>query len=281
MKELNKKFEFEPIMENLATEINNKVRKYYEEYYLDELGLPNYKTLIENRLKEDETYINTVNRIKPLLPFFYQPIDNQKVMIDGAGTGQEFVTFHQLGYDVYGIEPYQKAIDILKLKCQYYNVDENKIAKAYAEDLPFEKNYFDLVWSFTVLEHVQDVKKSIEEIYRVLKPGGWAFLGMPDYKHFYEPHYKLFIPAFLPVPIIRLILKLKGRPNKFAKHGINYINTKKVRNILQDLDFDSMLVHHHWPEEWKKRRSFGMSLVYWTIKLFGNPRDQWWLIRKR
>ncbi len=239
------------------------------------------KNLINNRLVEDDKYVETVNRVKHLIPFFRDPVKGQKVLIDGAGTGQELITFFKQGYEVYGIEPYNKAIEILHLKCDYYNIPKDRIFQANAEDLPFTNEYFDMVWCFTVLEHVQNVEQSIKEIYRVLKPGGWAFLGMPDYNHFYEPHYKLYIPSFLPVPVIRLILSLSGRPTKFAKSGINYVNTKKVRNILQHLNFDSMLLYHSWPLEWKEHRTFGMNIIYWTVRFFGNPRDQWWIIRKK
>ena len=44
--------------------------------------------------------------------------------------------------------------------------------EAYAEELPFSDNSFDLVSCCDVLEHVNDVPKVISEISRVLRPGG-------------------------------------------------------------------------------------------------------------
>lgn len=44
--------------------------------------------------------------------------------------------------------------------------------QAYAEDLPFEDNTFDLITCCDVLEHVTDLSKVISEISRVLRPGG-------------------------------------------------------------------------------------------------------------
>jgi ubiquinone/menaquinone biosynthesis C-methylase UbiE len=43
-----------------------------------------------------------------------------------------------------------------------------------AENLPFATNTFDTVYSFGVLHHTPDTKKAIDEVYRVLKPGGKA-----------------------------------------------------------------------------------------------------------
>jgi SAM-dependent methyltransferase len=45
--------------------------------------------------------------------------------------------------------------------------------------MPFEDNRFDVVLCNHVLEHVDDSHKSMTEIYRVLKPGGWAVMQVP------------------------------------------------------------------------------------------------------
>ena len=46
-------------------------------------------------------------------------------------------------------------------------------------DLPFEDNSFDIVFCNHVLEHIEDDTKAMQELYRVLKPGGWAMLQVP------------------------------------------------------------------------------------------------------
>lgn len=45
-----------------------------------------------------------------------------------------------------------------------------------AEMLPFPDNHFDIVYSNGVLHHTPDTPKTIEEVYRVLKPGGLAVI---------------------------------------------------------------------------------------------------------
>ncbi|MFN2422447.1 MAG: class I SAM-dependent methyltransferase [Cryomorphaceae bacterium] len=49
-------------------------------------------------------------------------------------------------------------------------------------DVPFEADSFDAVICNHVLEHVEDDRRCMRELYRVLRPGGWAIMQVPvDY----------------------------------------------------------------------------------------------------
>ncbi|WP_074537028.1 class I SAM-dependent methyltransferase [Cellulophaga baltica] len=52
--------------------------------------------------------------------------------------------------------------------------------KADICDLPFADNSFDIIFCNHVLEHIPDDTKAMEEIYRILKPNGWAILQIPQ-----------------------------------------------------------------------------------------------------
>ncbi|QHI38547.1 Demethylrebeccamycin-D-glucose O-methyltransferase [Kordia antarctica] len=52
--------------------------------------------------------------------------------------------------------------------------------KADICDLPFEDNSFDTILCNHVLEHIPDDTKAMQELYRVLKPGGMAILQIPQ-----------------------------------------------------------------------------------------------------
>ena len=51
--------------------------------------------------------------------------------------------------------------------------------KIDATSIPFADNQFDVILCSHVLEHIEQDTMAIKELYRVLKPGGWAFLAVP------------------------------------------------------------------------------------------------------
>tara|TARA_B100000787_G_scaffold145471_1_gene115678 strand:+ start:17959 stop:18723 length:765 start_codon:yes stop_codon:yes gene_type:complete len=46
-------------------------------------------------------------------------------------------------------------------------------------NIPFEKNYFDVIIANHVLEHVEDFHLVLAEFYRVMKVGGWGVFQVP------------------------------------------------------------------------------------------------------
>ena len=52
--------------------------------------------------------------------------------------------------------------------------------KADICDLPFDNNSYDIIFCNHVLEHIPDDTKAMQELFRVLKPGGMAILQIPQ-----------------------------------------------------------------------------------------------------
>ena len=92
----------------------------------------------------------------------------------GCGRGGLLAKMRFLGFDVHGCEPSATAAAVaqgmgLSVKCS---------------DLPgahYPSDHFDVVHVRSVLEHVHDPTAVISEIKRILKPGGLAYIDVPNH----------------------------------------------------------------------------------------------------
>ena len=83
------------------------------------------------------------------------------------------------------IAPEQCFLDIFRKQenLEYTTSDlESPIADVKADicDLPFKDNSFDVVFCNHVLEHIADDKKAMQELFRVMKKGGFGIFQIPQ-----------------------------------------------------------------------------------------------------
>lgn len=82
------------------------------------------------------------------------------------GCGEGFLLAAQKGGDKFAVDLSIEAIRKAKARAQAH------FSLALAERLPFPSHYFDLVTSVGVMEHFLDTEEALNEIRRILKPGG-------------------------------------------------------------------------------------------------------------
>ncbi|MEP0214572.1 MAG: methyltransferase domain-containing protein [Cellulophaga sp.] len=66
---------------------------------------------------------------------------------------------------------------------EYTTTDlESPLADVKADicNLPFKDNTYDVIFCNHVLEHIPDDTKAMQEMYRILKPGGWGIFQIPQ-----------------------------------------------------------------------------------------------------
>ncbi len=104
-------------------------------------------------------------------------INSDSVVIDvGCGSGTTAVALCKssgcqiAGVDLSGVR-IANAIDSLDDESREVQ-DKVSFKKGSATDLPIEDNSFTHAWSQATIYHVPDKVKVLEEVYRVLKPGG-------------------------------------------------------------------------------------------------------------
>ena len=95
----------------------------------------------------------------------------------GCGGGYEGLLFAGYGASNVGVDFSFNAVDFTKKLLEKAKF-QGTTYQAEAEHLPFRDNSFDFVYSSGVLHHTPNTEKAIKEIFRVLKTGGQAVIGL-------------------------------------------------------------------------------------------------------
>lgn len=96
-----------------------------------------------------------------------------KVLEIGCGLGTDGAQFAEAGADYTGVDLTEAAVELARKRFELFNVS-GTFQTADAENLDFPDENFDLVYSHGVLHHTPDTQKAIDEVHRVLRPGGRA-----------------------------------------------------------------------------------------------------------
>lgn len=104
-----------------------------------------------------------------------------KILSIGTGTGDDLKILKAFGNN-YVTDILPEALAVVP--------DEDCFEKRLADamDLPYEEGFFDIVVSFDVFEHIEDDKKAVSEVYRVLKKGGSLVYSVPAGPGLFSSH---------------------------------------------------------------------------------------------
>jgi len=98
-----------------------------------------------------------------------------KVLEIGCGLGTDGAQFAKAGADYTGVDLTNAAIELARKRFELFGLT-GKFQVADAENLDFPDESFDVVYSHGVLHHTPDIDAAVQEIRRVLKPGGRAIV---------------------------------------------------------------------------------------------------------
>jgi 2-polyprenyl-3-methyl-5-hydroxy-6-metoxy-1,4-benzoquinol methylase len=125
--------------------------------------------------------LNLINSLQPA---------KGRILDIGAGTGDFLSVAKKNGWQTIGVEPSDKA-KAIALKKEVSFVEDT------AE---LEKQSFDVITMWHVLEHVPNLDNQIKELKRLLKPNGSLIVAVPNFKSFDAKYYGAFWAAY-DVPI--------------------------------------------------------------------------------
>jgi len=96
----------------------------------------------------------------------------KRVLEVGIGAGTDFLQWIRAGAEAYGIDLTEESVRNVQQRLSAYGMKAADVRVSDAENLPYQDNFFDLVYSWGVIHHTENTIKALEEIIRVAKPGG-------------------------------------------------------------------------------------------------------------
>jgi len=132
---------------------------------------------------EDDYWWNEGRR-KILCDLIHEQINNTKnleILDVGCGPGGTSTAFLQFG-NVIGTDVYFPGLKLAK------NKGLMNVVASTSTLIPFRTEKFDVVTVLDVVEHVQEDKAVLKEIWRVLKPNGMIVVTVPAYQFLWSQH---------------------------------------------------------------------------------------------
>lgn len=132
--------------------------------------------------------------------YLKKEIRNLKILDIGSGSGI-ISNYFSRNNDVFCVDVEDQRLD----------KSRSTFKKVSSEKLPFDDNFFDVVISNLVIEHIKNQELHLKEIRRILKNGGVCYLAAPNRLFPIEPHHKTPIIHWLPNKYFLKLLKFFGK----------------------------------------------------------------------
>ncbi len=192
----------------------------------------------------------------------------KKVLDYGCATGEFVLYMSRNGYLAEGLEPHQKT----------RNAAEKLLNKKVYSSLEEVQDKFDVITLWHVLEHIPDLKETLENFRNILSEKGTLFIAVPNFKSYDANHYKEFWAAY-DVPRHLWHFSPTAIRKLFAKFGMELLKTEP---LIFDAYYVSLLSEKYKTGKkniFKALRTGGKSNS--EAKKTGNYSSLIYVLRKR
>ena len=185
---------------------------------------------------KSDMYISHTNNTKGLFNWMYHTVrkyaigtklnllkrtSKKKNHLDiGCGTGEFLNACKSAGYNTKGIEPSKLARE-QAIKNFNLSVSENTNLDQ------FQKNQFDSLSMWHVIEHIPSLNKTIEDFNRILSKKGKVIIAVPNHKSWDAEHYKEFWAGW-DVPIHLWHFSKSSIEKLFLNHNFKLTEKKPM-----------------------------------------------------
>jgi ubiquinone/menaquinone biosynthesis C-methylase UbiE len=178
---------------------------------------------------KDVFYIMDEIKLEYLLPILPSPKNGIKTIEVGCGSARLSCFLASLGYKTTCLDYSKSALMVAK---ENYRITNNKgeFILGDAQNIPVKSNSFDVVLSTGLLEHFEEPQLVINEMVRILKPGGVFYSDIvPKKFSLFRAHID-FIKKFSNI--------INKKNNDFYEKKLNSKDIKKMLSLanLEDIN---------------------------------------------
>lgn len=146
--------------------------KRYTDFHRARLGAHLYPTEFLVR-----TMLGSYPRLK-----LEKKYEGKRLLDLGFGDGRNFLLFQNIGVKLYGVEPDAEVCKLVAERAQGFGIDAELVA-GNNSSIPFGDAFFDYVVASHSIYYIaenQTFDHNVQEVARVLRPGGWLIATFPD-----------------------------------------------------------------------------------------------------
>lgn len=171
--------------------------------------------------------------------YMARPLNGMSLLNVGGSTGiiDNYLADH-FG-SVCGIDIDEPAIRHAQ---KSYNKTNLRFLVGDALNLEFAPNTFDVVICSHIYEHVTDPQRMMDQIFRVLKPGGVCYFAAGNRLMLNEPHYNLPLLSALPRAIAHLYIRAAGKAKFYYEKHLTYWGLRRLTQRFELHDFTAEIV---------------------------------------
>jgi len=180
------------------------------------------------------------------------PLDGLNLLDVSSSTGIMTRAYADAFRRVVGIDIDEKAMAHAKGEHAAPNL---QYVLGDALNIPLENYSVDVVTCTQVYEHVPDAAAMMDEIFRVLKPGGVCLFGATNRLNIIETHYgKLPFLSVIPKPMAHIYLRLLGRAKYYYETHYTLWGLRRLVARFRIVDYSRKIIEN--PEHYAAHDMF-------------------------
>ena len=148
--------------------------------FFDEMSQERNKKIQANPIVEYEQNVRTATVLD-----FLSPGQGEKILDIGCGNARDISYMVEQGAQVIGVDISEGMVAEAKMDLEKHGYENITLESGDATQMSYADGEFDKVLCSEVIEHIPDAEKALDEMWRVLKPGGILILSTPNPNSWY------------------------------------------------------------------------------------------------